>query len=104
MGFRELSRATSLGREQQRWGEGGGMGVWRTTKSGGQWLLGFGGRGERRNRWFEVGRRWRGTDGARRVDGIADGCRRVGARITDATARIASSTADKGAGLRRARC
>jgi hypothetical protein len=48
MGFRELSRATSLGREQQRWGEGGGMGVWRTTKSGGQWLLGFGGRGERR--------------------------------------------------------
>jgi hypothetical protein len=41
-----------------------------------------------------------GADGARRVDGIADGCRRVGARITDATARIASSTADNGAGTR----
>jgi hypothetical protein len=71
------------------------MGVWRTTKSGGQWWLGFGGRGERRNRWFEAGRRWRGTDGARRVDGIADGYRRVGARITDATARIASLTLTK---------
>jgi hypothetical protein len=76
------------------------MGVRRTTKSGRQWWLGFGGRGEGRNRWFGVGRRWRGTDGARRVDGIADGCQRVGARITDARARMASSTAVSGAGTR----
>jgi hypothetical protein len=38
------------------------MGVWRTTKSGGQWWLEFGGRGERQNRWFE-----KGADGGARM-------------------------------------
>jgi hypothetical protein len=39
-------------------------------------------------------------DGARCMDGIADSCQRVRARITDEAARIASSTTDNRAGTR----